>query len=86
MQVVLTAIHDAFYRLTDSRSQIQSYVFDVVRATVPKMILDDVFTVSGTVAGQELVFCARCRDQPLTESIVKHPSCPGSGIKVAGLA
>eukprot|EP00891_Asterochloris_glomerata_P009809 jgi/Astpho2/9809/Aster-03780 len=49
-QVVLSAIHDAFYRLTDSRSQIQSYVFDVVRATVPKMILDDVFTSKEEIA------------------------------------
>ena len=39
MQVVLSAIHDAFYRLTDSRSQIQSYVFDVVRANKPKRCL-----------------------------------------------
>jgi hypothetical protein len=34
-------------QLTDYRSQIRSYVFDVVRATVPKIILDDVFVVSG---------------------------------------
>ncbi|MCO5562789.1 hypothetical protein L7F22_058320 [Adiantum nelumboides] len=34
---------DAFYKLTNPREQIQSYVFDVVRATVPKMNLDDVF-------------------------------------------
>ncbi|MCO5554540.1 hypothetical protein L7F22_008070 [Adiantum nelumboides] len=34
---------DAFYKLTNPHGQIQSYVFDVVRATVPKMNLDDVF-------------------------------------------
>lgn len=34
-----------FYKLTNSHQQISSYVFDVVRATVPKMDLDDVFTV-----------------------------------------
>ena len=34
----------AFYKLTDSRSQITSYVFDEVRATVPRMPLDSVFT------------------------------------------
>lgn len=36
----------AFYRLTDYRSQIKAYVFDVVRASVPKILLDDVFLVS----------------------------------------
>ena len=46
LQVVKDAVYDAFYRLTDSRSQITSYVFDVVRATVPKINLDAVFTVS----------------------------------------
>lgn len=35
-------------QLTASEMQIRSYVFDVVRATVPNIILDDVFTVSGT--------------------------------------
>ena len=45
MQVVKDNVYDAFYKLTDSRSQITSYVFDVVRATVPKINLDAVFTV-----------------------------------------
>jgi hypothetical protein len=36
-------------QLTASEMQIRSYVFDVVRATVPSIILDDVFTVSGAV-------------------------------------
>ena len=45
LQVVRDNLYDAFYKLTDSRSQITSYVFDVVRSTVPKIILDDVFTV-----------------------------------------
>lgn len=37
--------YDAFYKLTDSRSQITAYVFDVVRASVPKMDLDEIFVV-----------------------------------------
>jgi len=82
--VVKEALYDAFYKLTDSKSQvskaadvlkmvmqpivllyislqslkvvgvdilctlqIKSYVFDVVRGTVPKINLDDVFTVIG---------------------------------------
>lgn len=42
LQVIKEAVYDAFYKLTDSSSQIRSYVFDVVRATVPNMLLDDV--------------------------------------------
>jgi hypothetical protein len=50
VQYQVTAIYDAFYKLTDSRSQITSYVFDVVRATVPKIYLDDVFTTKDEIA------------------------------------
>jgi hypothetical protein len=32
-------------QLTDYRTQIRAYVFDTVRAAVPRIILDDVFTV-----------------------------------------
>ncbi|KAK9814701.1 hypothetical protein WJX72_010130 [[Myrmecia] bisecta] len=49
-QVVKENVYDAFYKLTDSRSQITSYVFDVVRATVPKINLDDVFTTKEEIA------------------------------------
>jgi regulator of protease activity HflC (stomatin/prohibitin superfamily) len=41
---------DAFYKLTDSREQIRAYVFDVVRSSVPKIILDDVFTQKEEIA------------------------------------
>ncbi|KAL2608790.1 hypothetical protein R1flu_027363 [Riccia fluitans] len=41
---------DAFYELQNRREQIQSYVFDVVRASVPKMILDDVFEQKNEIA------------------------------------
>src|SRR3972149_998252 len=36
-------VYDAFYKLQDPHNQIKSFVFDVVRANVPKMILDEVF-------------------------------------------
>jgi regulator of protease activity HflC (stomatin/prohibitin superfamily) len=36
-------VFDAFYRLQDPHTQIRSFVFDVVRANVPKMALDEVF-------------------------------------------
>ncbi|CAO2175538.1 unnamed protein product [Urochloa humidicola] len=41
---------DAFYRLTNTREQIQSYVFDVIRASVPKMNLDDAFEQKNEIA------------------------------------
>merc|ERR1712060_756938 len=37
------SIKAAQYRLTNAKSQIESYVFDVVRSSVPKIELDDVF-------------------------------------------
>ena len=40
----------AFYKLTDPRSQITAYVFDEVRASVPKINLDDVFTSKEEIA------------------------------------
>lgn len=49
-QVVKESLIDAFYKLTDSRSQITSYVFDVVRSTVPKINLDDVFVTKEEIA------------------------------------
>ncbi|WGK65824.1 SPFH domain-containing protein [Croceiramulus getboli] len=49
-QVVKSNIYDAFYQLEDPQSQITSYVFDVVRAEVPKMKLDDVFERKDDIA------------------------------------
>jgi len=49
-QVRKEQIYDAFYKLTNSHSQISSYVFDVVRASVPKMNLDDVFLEKEAIA------------------------------------
>ncbi|CAL9097535.1 unnamed protein product [Musa acuminata var. zebrina] len=41
---------DAFYRLSNTKEQIQSYVFDVIRASVPKLNLDDVFEQKNDIA------------------------------------
>ena len=43
-------IFDAFYKLTDVNSQITSYVYDVVRAEVPKKTLDKVFETKDELA------------------------------------
>ncbi|KAK1264712.1 Hypersensitive-induced response protein 1 [Acorus gramineus] len=41
---------DAFYKLSNTKSQIQAYVFDVIRATVPKLNLDDAFVQKNEIA------------------------------------
>ncbi|WP_185864508.1 SPFH domain-containing protein [Blattabacterium cuenoti] len=42
-KVIQDKVYEAFYKLDNSHTQIKSYIFDVVRAEVPKMRLDDVF-------------------------------------------
>ena len=49
-QVVQERVYDAFYKLDYPKDQITSYVFDVVRAVVPKMKLDDVFEKKDDIA------------------------------------
>lgn len=43
-------IYKAFYELEDVEEQIRSYLFDVVRAEVPKMTLDEVFEKKDEIA------------------------------------
>ena len=45
-------IFEAFYRLSDPHVQISSYVFDVVRAAVPLLLIDDVFEQKEEIADQ----------------------------------
>lgn len=49
-KVIKEKVYDAFYKLDYPHDQITSYVFDVVRAEVPKMILDDVFLRKDDIA------------------------------------
>lgn len=49
-QVLRDKIYEAFYRLENPHAQITSYVFDVVRAEVPKLKLDDVFERKDDIA------------------------------------
>jgi regulator of protease activity HflC (stomatin/prohibitin superfamily) len=48
--VLTEALYDAFYKLESPNSQITAYVFDVVRAEVPKLKLDDVFERKDDIA------------------------------------
>ena len=49
-QVIKDKVYDAFYKLDYPYDQITSYVFDVIRAEVPKMKLDDVFEKKNDIA------------------------------------
>jgi regulator of protease activity HflC (stomatin/prohibitin superfamily) len=49
-KVLSDKVYDAFYKLDYPQDQITSYVFDVVRAEVPKMKLDDVFEKKDDIA------------------------------------
>ena len=49
-KVVQDRVYEAFYKLEYPEDQITSYVFDVVRAEVPKLKLDDVFERKDDIA------------------------------------
>ncbi len=44
------SVYDAFYKLQNPTEQMAAYIFDVVRAEVPKMKLDDVFERKDDIA------------------------------------
>ena len=48
--ILKDSIYEAFYKLDNPHDQITSYVFDTIRAEVPKMKLDDVFVRKDDVA------------------------------------
>lgn len=48
--VIKDKVYEAFYKLDNPFAQITSYVFDVVRAEVPKLRLDDVFEKKDDIA------------------------------------
>ena len=49
-KVLQENVYEAFYKLEYPHDQITSYVFDVVRAEVPKLKLDDVFESKDDIA------------------------------------
>ncbi len=49
-KVIQDKVYEAFYKLEYPHDQITAYVFDVVRAEVPKLILDDVFERKDDIA------------------------------------
>mmetsp|Transcript_20818 Transcript_20818/g.30504 ORF Transcript_20818/g.30504 Transcript_20818/m.30504 type:complete len:282 (+) Transcript_20818:73-918(+) len=53
-RVITESAYDAFYRLSDPSGQIQAYVFDVIRSTVPRMELDEAFASKKEIADATL--------------------------------
>ena len=49
-KVIKDKVYDAFYKVDNPSDQITSFIFDVVRAEVPKLILDDVFIKKDDIA------------------------------------
>ena len=49
-RVIPDKIYQAYYTLDDARGQIQAFVFEVVRAKVPQIKLDDVFSKKDEIA------------------------------------
>ena len=49
-RIIRDKVYEAFYELDDPHGQIASYIFDEVRAEVPKLGLDDVFSKKDDIA------------------------------------
>lgn len=49
-QILADKVYDAYYRLQNPHEQLTAYIFDLVRAEIPKMILDDVFEKKDEIA------------------------------------
>ncbi|MBL7994630.1 SPFH domain-containing protein [bacterium] len=48
--VIPEKVYEAYYKLTNVHQQVTSYVFDLVRARVPKLKLDDLFEKKDEIA------------------------------------
>ena len=49
-RVLKDKVYEAFYELEDPHGQVAAYIFDEVRAEVPKLKLDDVFSKKEDIA------------------------------------
>lgn len=49
-QILKDSVYDAYYKLNSPQQQITAYIFDLVRAEIPKMKLDDVFEKKDDIA------------------------------------
>jgi len=49
-KVVTESAYDAWYRLTSPTSQIEAYVYDVIRSTIPRLEIDEAFESKDDIA------------------------------------
>ena len=49
-QILREKVYDAYYKLQNPHEQLTAYIFDLVRAEIPKMLLDDVFEKKDDIA------------------------------------
>jgi len=49
-KVVTESAYDAWYRLTSPTSQIEAYVYDVIRSTIPRLEIDEAFISKDDIA------------------------------------
>ena len=49
-QILREKVYNAFYKLQNPHEQLTAYIFDLVRAEIPKMLLDDVFEKKDDIA------------------------------------
>ncbi|MCD9645836.1 HIR complex subunit [Datura stramonium] len=64
---------DAFYKLSNTKEQIQAYVFDVIRATVPTLELDQVFEQKTEIAktvGKQLTKAMSLYGYEIVETLI----------------
>lgn len=48
--IIPERVYEAYYKLSNAKEQIRAFVFDVVRAEVPKIVLDDLFEKKDEIA------------------------------------
>jgi regulator of protease activity HflC (stomatin/prohibitin superfamily) len=83
--VLTEGMYDAFYKLENPTNQITSYVFDVVRAEVPRMGIDDVFERKDDIAiaiKRELSGAMRAYGYDIVQALVTDID-PDAAVKVA---
>ena len=48
--IIPEKVYEAYYKLSNAKEQVRAFVFDVVRAEVPKIVLDDLFERKDDIA------------------------------------
>ena len=59
-QVIADKVPSAYYKLSDPAAQIRSYVYDVVRSSIPRLELDHVFASKDDIANAVMNLAIEC--------------------------